>query len=663
MASIFLPSQRSRQLRGPNFGNLNSPDSGAPGTPAAAAGGGGGGFGTPTSLFNMGAGAEGAGGSPESGNNNSYGQTETWGGFLGGLASPALAGLAMVNNPNALSVGASLYGGKPTSLASKISDAFDTDVVNPNVAAPGKAAGPADLGKADKGTGDLGKADFDGVGQPGGASTAGNVENAPSGDPADAANNSPEGGKSETPADGGAKARTGAFLAPPPGGSMEPQPVDVTAHTGEFILRPEISMAIGPELLTAVNSGIIPPEIVAEALMALLEQYDPGYNDQQMPVAGPNGTMMPGNMGGPMGMGGGQPPSVIPMGGGGDMGMGDGEGDVAGAIQTDGFHPGAPAIGGPPSNLPPTADPRQSMQPPPGIPPEEDAPVSPAYRSGGMVGHAGQRNWRDRGRMDGAAPSPVVRGGLGYGEEVSPRGQRYGDVTREQWHDTPHGNGASPTTIDTIDQNGNRVLLDPSGERVYRSGGQVVPRNELDVPEERGNSQRWRENEWHQDALRRHMEGSIPRGQYGREVSRHIPNNGPRSGLDVEEYRNQGMDRLYGIARPHPGQRGYGREIPITHAPRPQPQVRGMDQGESGEGVPYRPSMQPRSAFRDGGQVQGPRKSLLGDQERQRWRERGEMAPPGPDAAGGGDDMEDRINAPKSQWPYATGRRSALRGG
>ena len=135
MASIFLPSQRSRQLRGPNFGNLNSPDSGAFGTPAAAAGGGGGGFGTPTSLFNMGAGAEGAGGSPESGNNNSYGQTETWGGFLGGLASPALAGLAMVNNPNALSVGASLYGGKPTSLASKISDAFDTDVVNPNVAA------------------------------------------------------------------------------------------------------------------------------------------------------------------------------------------------------------------------------------------------------------------------------------------------------------------------------------------------------------------------------------------------------------------------------------------------------------------------------------------------------------------------------------------------
>lgn len=512
MPVSFLPSLRSRQSRGANFSSLNSPNSGAPGAVAPSAPPSTPSMGAPLPMRGDGGGGEGTGGGGMDPNTTGYGKTDSLTGMLGGVLSPGLAALGMVNNPQAATVGASLWGGKPSSLTSKISDTFDPNIVNPNVAAPGKATSAPDLEKADfsakaAGPADLGKADFSGTGVSGGATTA--SPSGPESDPGSPAGMSEgpnsgqgqEGGsKGDTAgtetgqADSeGAKARTGAYLPPgmdqgggapspdadmgaPPGmGGGEPQPVPVEAHTGEFILRPEITQVLTPELLTAVNSGIIPPDMVRAALTSLLEMFDPTYNDGSMPVAGPNGTMMGGDDGSGMGM--------DPMMGGGDdfdmsgmgeevppdMGMGGGEDG------TVGYDP------------------------------------APASRPAAF-------------RLGAAGPSTG-----------SMTQQTAGPMRQEQRPASAVDNGAQMSTIPP--------------KLAYRSGGYVE-------------------------------------GRY----------DSPMKTIDY----------------------------------------------------------------------QGERKGLMGAQGRQRWRDRGEMAPPGPDAAGGGDAMEDRINAPKQYSPYRTGYRpqqQVFRGG
>lgn len=373
MPVSFLPSLRSKQSRGPNFGNLNSPDSGGvpmtapsfagPSVPAPAAA-------APAPATNPfpNPGGEGYGGGGIDPNNSGYGKTDSIYGMLGFPGALQLAG--MIAAPNATSLADAYFGGKPTSIASKISDAFDTSVVDPSVVAPGKQADSGVETKGEySGKGDVADPSLEGgtpapgkggVAEGGAKGDAGPSNEGPGGaSQGTGTGTEDQGGTAGIYREGGAVPEPGMGSPPGPPPGMNPQPVPATLHTGEFVLRPEITQAIGPELLTAVNSGIIPPDILAETLMMLLEQYDPSYNDQPMPIAGPNGTMMPGG-------GNGIPPP-------GDRGTMMGAG-----------------------NAPPTpsmADPMQMMTPPPGIPPEEDAPVHPGYRMGGAVLNRAERPW------------------------------------------------------------------------------------------------------------------------------------------------------------------------------------------------------------------------------------------------------------------------------
>jgi hypothetical protein len=96
--------------------------------------------------------------------------------------------------------------------------------------------------------------------------------------------------------DNGAWAARDGGLIPPAMPGEEPQPVPMTAHTGEFVIRPEAVQQFGPEMLTAINAGTFP-------------QMPPGGQiAMAQPMAGEDGDGMDGDeegdmMGMGMGMG------------------------------------------------------------------------------------------------------------------------------------------------------------------------------------------------------------------------------------------------------------------------------------------------------------------------------------------------------------------------
>jgi hypothetical protein len=61
-------------------------------------------------------------------------------------------------------------------------------------------------------------------------------------------------------------------LVPGPGGA--PQPVPITAHTGEFVIRPEAVQKYGEAFLEAINQGIAPRS--GEAAMPIMPNMRPG---------------------------------------------------------------------------------------------------------------------------------------------------------------------------------------------------------------------------------------------------------------------------------------------------------------------------------------------------------------------------------------------------
>lgn len=368
----FLQSYRSRQTRGPNFGQFATPDTGSfaapvasgpasipeppPPAPAPAA--------AAPAMRQDSVGGEGYGGGGVDPATSGYGKTDS---IVGMLGLPGISTLAaMVNNPLAASQYESFFGAKPTSMASKISDTFDPNVVNPAAVSPDKGAASVDQGKADYGFGDMG-------GTVGGSAQGGS-DKGDGGADASAEAGSSDGPNSGDGAEGGAKLRTGGAIPDTKPGLAE---VPAILHETEFVFRPEIAQAIGPELLTAVNSGAIPPEIMRTAIEVLLEQYAPQYLQGDMPIAGPNGTMMSGEEAGG-GMGGEEDMEGMEGMPGQNMVSGPSSpGEIGDSTPPSGDMPWMPEAG-----LGPQAQLASSGGKPPAGPPEQK---KPAYRYGGAA--------------------------------------------------------------------------------------------------------------------------------------------------------------------------------------------------------------------------------------------------------------------------------------